>query len=104
MRTSTMKGAGSVASGARLARSSVRPETPASVHKGWEVSKSKSSAKLRLSDLTALTKVLVRTSRSSPMGSSLACEFGSGRSQLGRPSRGRHRPRRVDRVRAGRER
>jgi heterotetrameric sarcosine oxidase gamma subunit len=46
------------------------------VHEGWEVSKAKSSAKLRLSDLTPVTKVLVRTSRSSPMGLSLACEFG----------------------------
>jgi len=46
------------------------------VHEGWEVSKADSLAPLRLSDLTALTKVLIRTSRTSPMGVSLGCEFG----------------------------
>jgi sarcosine oxidase, subunit alpha len=65
-----------VASDTHLARSSVRPETPVSVHSGWEVSRAKSSAPVRLADLTALTKVLIRTSATSPMGASLGCAFG----------------------------
>lgn len=65
-----------MASGVRLARSSVRPEAPLAVHGGWEVSSAASSAALRLSDLTPLTKVLVRTPVTSPMGLSLGCTFG----------------------------
>jgi len=71
-----MTGPGSVASGAHVARSPVRPEAPVSVHEGWEVSGTKSSSSLRLSDLTPLSKVLIRTSGTSPMGASLGCGFG----------------------------
>ena len=46
------------------------------MHEGWEVSRADSPAPLRLSDLTPLTKVLIRTSSTSPMGASLGCEFG----------------------------
>jgi heterotetrameric sarcosine oxidase gamma subunit len=65
-----------VVSGANLARSSVRPATPVSVHSGWEVSKAQSSAPIRLTDLTPLTKILIRTSVASPMGATLRCGFG----------------------------
>ncbi len=65
-----------MASDQHLARSPVRPAEPVAIHAGWEVSKADSLAPLRLSDLTPLTKILIRTARTSPMGVSLGCEFG----------------------------
>jgi heterotetrameric sarcosine oxidase gamma subunit len=76
MHTSITKGRGSVASSSPLARSSIRPLAPASVHAGWEVSEARSTAPVRLADLTPLTKVLIRTSATSRMGASLGCAFG----------------------------
>ncbi|HLN07014.1 MAG TPA: sarcosine oxidase subunit gamma family protein [Acidimicrobiales bacterium] len=59
-----------------MARSPVRPEAPVAAHEGWEVSRATSSSSLRLSDLTPLTKVLVRTKGASPMAVALGCKFG----------------------------
>ena len=73
-----------MASTAPVARSSIRPPAPTSVHAGWEVSGLRSSAALRLADLTPLAKVLIRTSAQSRMGLSLKCAFGrSARNKAG---------------------
>lgn len=61
---------------APLARSSIRPAPPVVVKGGWEVSGARSSAGLRVCDLTPLAKVLVRVAAGGVLAQSLGCGFG----------------------------
>ncbi len=58
MPTSTRRGNGSVAE--PVARSPIAPAGPTGTRGAWEVSSAHSKAALRLADMTALSKVLVR--------------------------------------------
>jgi heterotetrameric sarcosine oxidase gamma subunit len=62
-----------------IARSPITPKEPLRSHHGWEVSGARSSAALRLADLTPLAKALVRAAPSSEAGRQLDCAFGSTR-------------------------
>jgi heterotetrameric sarcosine oxidase gamma subunit len=84
MLTSTRTGSVSVADTGTsvrspIARSPITPREPLRSHHGWEVSGARSSAALRLADLTPLAKVLVRAAPSSPAGRLLDCAYGSTR-------------------------
>lgn len=80
MHTSTTKGPGSVAdTDAAVARSPIKQTGPTRILAGWEVSAARSDGALRLSDLTALTKEVVRAAPSSAAARRLDCAFGSTR-------------------------
>ncbi len=64
---------------APIARSPIAPKRPVRMHEGWEVSAARSEAALRLSDLTALTKELVRAAASSAAAGRLDCPYGATR-------------------------
>lgn len=73
-----------------LARSAISPAPPVAVVAGWEVSRRRSSAPLRLADLSALAKIGVRTPAGSPLAQVLGVTFGQARRQAlaeGIPSR-----------------
>jgi heterotetrameric sarcosine oxidase gamma subunit len=58
-----------------IARSPIAQHPPVTIVSGWEVSSAVSSADLRISDVTALTKILVRGGGAST-ASLLGCGFG----------------------------
>lgn len=58
------------------ARSPISPRGPVRSHHGWEVSGAGGSGPVRLADLTALTKVLVRGAAGSGAARRLDCPFG----------------------------
>jgi heterotetrameric sarcosine oxidase gamma subunit len=61
---------------APVARSAIRAALPVAVVDGWEVSARRSSAALRLADLSSLAKTLVRASRDGPVAAHLGVGFG----------------------------
>lgn len=76
---STETDAGAPIARSPIARSPIARKAPVRAHAGWEVSAARSEGALRLSDLTPLSKVLVRGAPGSTVGQHVGCAFGSTR-------------------------
>lgn len=59
-----------------VAKSAIRPDPPVEDHRGWQVSRRRSASRLRLADLSPLSKVEIRADPASRVAGTLATRSG----------------------------